>query len=277
MSQLHFIDCTRAKLTEFVVLAALVVFLIVSVSAQAQVSEKWISRYHGPFNGGDFAQAIAADSTTGHIYVTGTSLSEISYDYATVAYDSAGNELWVARYQGPRNADHPTAIAVDSTSGNVYVTGYSDGGDTALDYLTVAYDASGNQLWVARYNGPGNGYDLAYAIAVDSRSGNVYVTGSSYGGFPTPKDDFATIAYDSSGNQLWVARYDGPASEDDRGDAIAVDSNSGNIYVTGFSYVTLERYEFATVAYDSGGNQLWVGLPGISGSSYAIAVNSSGC
>jgi hypothetical protein len=57
----------------------------------------------------------------------------------------------------------------------------------------VAYDSSGNQLWVARYNGPGNGDDIASGIAFDSKTGNLYVTGTSPG--LGTGSDYATIAY----------------------------------------------------------------------------------
>ncbi len=43
------------------------------------------------------------------------------------------------------------------------------------DYATIKYDTDGNELWVARYNGPLNASDLAYSIALDSE-GNVYPT-----------------------------------------------------------------------------------------------------
>jgi hypothetical protein len=218
-----------------------------------------VARYNGLANGDDEAIAIAADPMTGNVYVTGWSIGgDTSSDYATVAYDSNLNELWVARYDGPVNDyDLAQAIALDSVTGNVYVTGYSVGStSTSYDYATVAYDSSGTELWVRRYNGPANGYDSARAIAADSVTGNVYVTGRSYG--VATNSDYATVAYDSSGSELWVRRYDEAKSWDDA-EAVAVDPETGNVYVTGGSLGVDTDWDYATVAYDSSGNELWVG------------------
>ena len=198
-------------------------------------------------------------------------------DYATIKYNSAGQQQWVARYNGPATenfTDDAHAIAIDA-SGNVYVTGESYG-DTDYDYATIKYNAAGQEQWVARYNGPGNQGDAAYAMAIDG-SGNVYVTGVSIGSGTDA--DYATIKYNSSGQEQWVARYNGPANGSDYGQAIAVD-NAGNIYVTGWSRGAGTNFDYATIKYNSGGQQQWTARyhgPGTGlDQPYAIAVDSSG-
>ena len=240
--------------------------------------EQWVVRYNGPGNGNDRANAIAVDAS-GNVYVTGESLGQgTGIDYATIKYNSAGQQQWVARYNGPASLDdYATAISIDG-SGNVYVTGTSsiDAGSNS-DYLTVKYNSAGQEQWVARYNGPGNALDLAYAISVDS-SGNVYVTGESYG--LNSASDYATIKYSSTGQEQWVARYNGPANYNDAARAIALDS-SANVYVTGYSFgVGDVGNDYATIKYNPTGQQQWIarynGPASLDDYATAIAVDSSG-
>jgi uncharacterized delta-60 repeat protein len=223
-------------------------------------TELWIARYNGPGGPGnnwDKAYSIAVDGG-GNVYVTGYSGGGVNYasDYATIKYNSAGVEQWVAHYNGPGNGtDVADSIAVDG-DGNVYVTGYSMGSGTDYDYATIKYNSTGVEQWVARYNGPGNWYDHAHAIAIDG-IGNVYVTGYSYGG-EAYYCDYATIKYNSDGEERWVARYNGPGSDYDRAVALAVDSD-GNVYVTGCSCGReFEGIDYATIKYDSAGVERWV-------------------
>src|SRR5207253_8230246 len=217
------------------------------------VQERWVTRYNGADNDDDEATAMAVDGS-GNVYVTGFTFGfDTDYDYATIKYNSLGEEQWVTRYDGPENyTDQATAIAVD-LAGNVYVTGASSSNAGGLDYTTIKYNSAGQQQWVARYDGFGDD-DVATAIAIDA-SGSVYVTGYSFGS--GLNYDYATIKYNSAGQQQWVARYDGPGHEDDKAVAIAVDE-SGNVYVTGKSYGSGGNYDYATIKYNSAGQQQWV-------------------
>ena len=146
-----------------------------------------------------------------------------------------------------------------------------------MDYATIKYDSSGHQTWVARYNDPGNADDMADAMTID-KSGNIYVTGQSMGSANGTDYDYATIKYDKNGNQLWVARYASPEDGENTALAIAVD-NAGNVYVTGESPDTDNRYDYATVKYDSNGHELWVARyagPGNSDEPCALMVDGSG-
>ena len=216
--------------------------------------EEWVSRYNGPGNGRDQANAIALD-IFGNTCVTGVSQgSGTGYDYATIKYNSFGIEEWVSRYNGPGDSrDGANALTLDGT-GNVYVTGWSGSSGTRDDYATIKYNAFGDEQWVSRYNGPGNVTDVAKAIALDDFY-NVYVTGLSWG--KLSRRDYATIKYDSSGVEKWVARYDGPESSWDDANTISLDG-TGNTYVTGVSRGGDTGDDYATIKYDDSGNEIWV-------------------
>ncbi|MFH1724484.1 MAG: SBBP repeat-containing protein [Elusimicrobiota bacterium] len=241
-------------------------------------NEVWAARYDGPRNMMDYALALAVDAQ-GHAYVTGMSLGTTGAnpnDIATVKYDTDGNELWVARYDGPgNNFDQGVAIAVDA-AGNVFVAGISRADSRNRDYVTVAYDAGGGLKWAARYDSPGGGFDEATAIAVD-RAGNVFVTGRA--GVGISSLDYATIKYDGDGQEQWVSMYNGPADGRDEAFAIALDA-AGNIYVTGRSDGAGTGADAATVKYDSGGNTLWAARYNGAANGFdfarAVAVGASG-
>lgn len=248
-----------------------------TVKFDSKGKQQWAKRYNGPGNGQDYPTAIVVDQYNSKIYVTGYSQGSITgFDYATVAYDATGTQLWVRRYDGPGHAsDQANAIALDS-DGNIYVTGQSVGTNT-YDFATVKYLPNGVQKWVARYNGPGNGYDVATAICVDSAKG-VYVTGYSLGAGTSY--DFATIKYDpATGSQKWAARYNGPGNLQDMPTAMVLDRSDGSVYVTGSSVSASGKTEYATIKYDTNGSQVWAKSYGYTGtgtdSPTAIAIDGS--
>jgi len=216
-----------------------------TIKYDSKGNQLWVALFNSPGASTNHLNAMVLDDS-GNIYIAGSGAYKGSdFDCTTVKYDSNGNQLWAARYNGPASkADEANAIAVDS-SGNVYVTGYSSGNYTVgrsyanntvtdiyggSDYATIKYDRDGNELWVARYNGLAAPYSARpRAMAIDY-SGNVYVTGYSDGN--GTQNDIATLKYDTNGNQVWVARYNGELNYDDEPYAIALDAQ-GNVYVAG--------------------------------------------
>jgi hypothetical protein len=262
-----------------VLLISTVFSFTMTTTASAQPIEEWVAIYDGPAGGDDHAINMVMGSS-GNVYVTGHGRWNFyeGDDYLTISYDSSGNELWVARYDGPKSGnDWARDIATDSSE-NIYITGSSVG--NMYDYATIAYDSSGNELWVARYDGPASRMDLGTNLALDA-SDNVYVTGRSED--ESEVYDIVTIAYDSSGNELWVARYDSPSSLHDIPEDISIDS-FGNVIVTGSSSSDFGHYcldcDWVTIAYDSSGNELWVtpynGPGNAADKAQALATDSSG-
>src|SRR5439155_676570 len=110
----------------------------------------------------------------GGLFSLTTGSSNTAIGLGTLIDSTTSNRaLWLRRYDGPTgDPDEAYAVAVNPDGSRVFVTGRSFGllGE-GRDYATVAYDAAtGQELWVRRYVGPGHGEkhsnDEAYAVAV---------------------------------------------------------------------------------------------------------------
>ena len=227
-------------------------YVCTTIKYNSAGDQQWIARYNAPI--GASGDAIAVDNS-GNVYVAVAASNEFNTLFcATIKYNAAGDQQWIAEYHGGSGADEPAAIVVDK-AGNVYVTGTTQICQGS-DYLTLKYNSAGQEQWVARYYGPQEPLDAAKAIAVDN-SGNVYVTGRSF-------NDYATIKYNATGQQQWAAR-----EVDGEGNAIALDG-AGNVYVTG-----RKAADYGTIKYNAVGQQQWVarynGPPG-NGSDVATAI-----
>jgi uncharacterized delta-60 repeat protein len=265
--------------------ACLVLLVISPAFASAQVTRQWAVPYNGPANGVDVATALTVDAT-GNVYVTGYSDGGATgLDYVILKYNPSGVLQWLVRIDGAANGDDVPVAIVQDANGNIVVTGYSFGGITGYDYLTVSYTPAGTLNWSVTYDGPASSTDFATSMVADA-FGNVYVTGGSTGigsGL-----DYATIAYDTFGNAIWTSlalpdgavRYNGSANLDDIANAITIDS-AGSLYVTGESTGTGTGLDYATLAYDPLGNPIWAPQDrrydgaGLNDSAQAIAVDSS--
>jgi hypothetical protein len=175
------------------------------------------------------------------------------------ALATPGTQLWAKRYDGLFGGDAAQAVAASLDGSRVFVTGYSQGSTSSADYATLAYDAStGTRLWLRRYNGPANREDQARALGVSPDRSKVFVTGSSVG--VSSDFDYGTVAYAAStGAELWVKRYNGPANSADGAEALGVSPEGSSVFVAGPSYGTTTRVDAATAAYAaSTGTKLWL-------------------
>jgi hypothetical protein len=189
-------------------------------------------------------------------------------DVLVAKYDSTGTEQWIRKEPEIPAEDIPGSWAgrrgnkslAAGYDGRVYITGTSFDGVT-YDYLTVAYDGFGHEVWEARKSNPDQYPARPTAIVVDPVLGNVYVTGMTFG---TGGSGYLTVAYNRDGAEIWsrTRLLDSLGSKFPC--CIAADAG-GLVFVTG----TTEMGEgggagdILTIAYDRSGNEVWADAGGL--------------
>jgi hypothetical protein len=209
-----------------------------------------------------------------------------SGDLFVVKYNSSGTKQWTKQL-GTSVDDQARGVATDS-SGNVYVTGYTQGGldgntNAGLwDLFVVKYNSSGTKQWTKQL-GTSNS-ESSNGVATDS-SGNVYVTGWTSGGLDGNTSagdwDLFVVKYSSNGTKQWTKQLG--TSSRDWAYGVATDS-SGNVYVTGYTSGSLDGNTSAgvedlfVVKYNSSGTKQWTKQLGTSSRDEArgVATDSSG-
>jgi len=132
-------------------------------------------------------------------------------DIFLVKYNSSGTKQWTKQL-GTSSHDGGNSVTTDS-SGNIYVTGYTQGG---LDGNTSSGHSDIFLIYVTGYTQGGLDGNTNYGN--DCR-------------FP-PCSDIVLVKYNSYGTKQWTKQLG--TSSDDRGNSVTTDS-SGNIYVTGYT------------------------------------------
>ena len=239
----------------------------------------------------EVAYGVAVD-TSGSVYIAGYTLGDLDgngnqgqEDAFLAKYNASGTQVWMKQL-GTTGKDYARGVAVDP-SGNIVIAGYTDaaleGSSLGEDDIFIAkYNQAGDNIWLEQY-GTGSG-EQAYGVAVDT-SGNVYVTGYTYGDFGAAnlgQQDAFLAKYNSSGASVWVRQLGSTIY--DYGRAIAVDV-TGNVFYTGNTYGSFDGntpagdWDVILVKYDSSGTKIWskqFGTVTFAESGQGVAVDPTG-
>lgn len=192
-------------------------------------------------------------SSSGYIYIAGTTDFYGKDDIVLIKFDSKGTVMWTRSWTGVSD-DMGVNVAVDSME-NIYICGISESAAYDYDVVILKYNSTGDLKWCETWGGEND--DTTNSIKVDSL-GNVYVTGNteSYG----EQNDLYLLKYNSDGTELWYKTWKGFCYEGYCG-ACGNDMciNSSNIiYIASDVLYPPDCLSF--IKYDTSGNRLKEGV-----------------
>lgn len=225
-------------------------FTIISLDTLG--NERWVYHYREAGTNWEGAHSVVY-GLDGNIYAAGYCYgSGTSSDFAVISLDSAGNERWVYKYNGPGNDYDRANVIAYGLDDNLYIGGTST--ETSRDFTIVSVDTSGNERWAYRYNGAADSTDDVKSI-VCGLDGNIYAGGFTCG--IGTFYDFTVISIDTSGTERWVYHQNGPADTTDEVNSLTYGFND-NIYAAGYIYTDNAYSDLIVVGLDTAGNEQWL-------------------
>jgi hypothetical protein len=197
-----------------------------------------------------------------------------NYDALTVRFDTSGNYEWHQLFNGTASYYDGGADLFFDQNNRIYITGGTTNSGTLMDFLTICYDASGNQQWVQTYDGFGLFDAAAY---IDHRIvPHITVVGA------VQMDDTtwtaATVKYTTAGTQYGSAAFGDEVTLDEVKD-IATDDD-GNIYITGYNSDDGTGRDIITLKLDEELELQWTarydGAAHLDDEGHGVAVDASG-
>lgn len=224
---------------------------------------------------GDFVNALAIHPSSGDVYLAGVTLSPDlpgvvggaqptrgpREDDAFVArFNAALTSLVQSTYSGGGGFDAANAIAINPISGEVFIAGYTNStdlpdasggaqpmfGSGSFDAFITRFNAGLTSRLQSTYLG-GSSTEFANALAIHPSSGDVYLSGetrsldlpAAAGGIQGKRSGVGTAdafvaRFKPELTNLVQSTYLGGGG-DDSANALAIDSASGDLYVTGLT------------------------------------------
>ena len=177
----------------------------------------------------------------GNVYIAGNTKGALAGQYFgktdgfVSKFDSTGTLFWTKQF-GTTEDDVINWLTLDQ-SGNVYVTGYSNGvfgekNSGKEDIIVAKFDSGGNIQWQKQYGSDST--DVGNTIFVDIH-GYIYISGAtkgtmdkiSFGGA-----DGVIMKLDSSGNIDWIKQVGTPKGDECQG----ITGDSSHIYICGYTF-----------------------------------------
>jgi hypothetical protein len=223
---------------------------LILVKYNSSGTEQWRATYDYA-NLYDCGTDIVA--TTNGVLVVGSSYNSTpNLDFVSILFSTAGVQQWATRY-AHSSAMNDVPVQIQKVGSNIYVSGAVQTGATTYSWAAVRYNTSGVQQAVTISSGGTSGIEEVHAMAIDA-SGNIYLAGIT----PTVSNgyDYDIIKLDSNLAIQWEVTYDGADNLNDNATDIKV-SNSGDVYVTGYSKDSTELNNYLTLKYNSSGSLIW--------------------